>query len=140
MVLAEEHLPARQLATLPDRGRVILRDHKNIGTRNPEVRSIDHRNIAAGKRISETRRCVNNEGVQPVLAKRRDVIVQDPYPAARLRDVVADIEDPAHRRFFIVCRWAASRLPLQRPGKSTHQGDELSTSPNSEREQVEIDE
>src|SRR5213079_2396235 len=73
-VCSSDLLPARELATLPDRGRVILRDHKNIGTRNPEVRSIDHRNIAAGKRISETRRCVNNEGVQPVLAKRRDVI------------------------------------------------------------------
>jgi nucleoside-diphosphate-sugar epimerase len=49
-----------------------------------------------------------------VLAKRRDVIVQDAYPAARLRDVVADIEDPAHRRFFDASRLHIVHLAEQR--------------------------
>src|SRR5205085_7843863 len=67
MVLAEEHLAAVEIAALLYGGWVILRDHEDIGGRDPEIRTgIDNRDVGPGEWIPETRRSVHDEGVQSV--------------------------------------------------------------------------
>src|SRR5205085_5873046 len=97
MVLAEQHFAATEIAASQDGRGVVLRNDEHIAGRNPEIGTgVQYRYVGRRKRISEARCGVHDERFQPVPTERCDMVVQDGYPAARLRDVVADIENATH--------------------------------------------